>query len=161
MSQIDVLIRLLAAFAIGSVLGLDRDLHNKAAGVRTIGIVCIASAMIVMAAGGFGPGQPGFSEVARIIQGILTGVGFLGAGVIVHSRARGEVHGLTTAAVIWLAAGFGVLCGIGAWMEVVVGLALVFVLLAFGGPAERWVHRTLRSPRGDDNDTPGSGDKPE
>ena len=144
MSSADILIRLLAAFVVGTALGLNRDLHRKAAGVRTIGIVSMASAMLVMASGGVGPGQPGFTEVSRIIQGVLTGIGFLGAGVIVRGEAEAQVHGLTTAAIIWLAAGMGVLCGIGAWTELVAGLVLIFVLLVFGGPVERWVYRTFR-----------------
>jgi len=146
MTNIDILTRLLAAFAIGAALGLNRDLHKKAAGVRTIGLVCLASAMMVMAAGGAGPGQPGFTEVTRIVQGVLTGVGFIGAGVIVRGSGEGQVHGLTTAAVIWLAAGFGVLCGMGLWMEIVVAIALVFLLLVAGGPLERFAYRALRGP---------------
>ena len=158
MTPTDTLIRSGAAFMVGGALGLNRDLHRKSAGVRTIGIVSIASAMMVMAAGGVGPGQPGFAEVTRIIQGMLTGVGFIGAGVIVRGSAEGQVHGLTTAAVIWLASGFGVLCGIGAWTEVVVGVALVFLLLMLGGRAEHWVQRTFYrksqiAPPGDDKTT--------
>jgi putative Mg2+ transporter-C (MgtC) family protein len=158
MSNVDILLRLLAAFAIGAALGINRDLHRKAAGVRTIGLVSIASAMMVMAAGGAGPGQPGFAEVTRIIQGVLTGVGFIGAGVIVRGSGEGQVHGLTTAAVIWLAAGFGVLCGLGAWTEVAVGIALVFVLLVGGGPAERFISRALHGARDGAGDPPHGGD---
>ncbi len=158
MSNTDILLRLLAAFVIGAALGLNRDLHKKSAGVRTIGLVCIASAMVVMAAGGAGPGQPGFAEVTRIIQGVLTGVGFIGAGVIVRGSGEGDVHGLTTAAVIWLAAGFGVLCGMGAWIEVVVAIALVFVLLVGGGPIERLAHRVLRGSNTGAGDPPHGGD---
>jgi len=143
MTTTDIAIRLLAAFVGGAALGLNRDLHRKAAGVRTIGIVSLAAAMLVMAAGGAGPGQPGFTDTSRIIQGVLTGIGFLGAGVIVRGAAEGQVHGLTTAAVIWLAAGVGVLAGIAAWPELAGGLALVFLLLVLGGPAERWVERTF------------------
>jgi len=87
--------------------------------------------------------NPCFTDTSRIIQGVLTGIGFLGAGVIVRGAAEGQVHGLTTAAVIWLAAGVGVLAGIAAWPELAGGLALVFLLLVLGGPAERWVERTF------------------
>ena len=143
MTATDILIRLFAAFLVGGALGLNRDLHKKAAGVRTIGIVTLAAASLVMAAGGAGPGQPGFTEVTRIIQGVLTGVGFIGAGVIVRGSGEGQVHGLTTAAVVWLGAGFGVLCGIGSWTIFLPTVALVFILLVFGGRAERWAHRTF------------------
>ena len=157
MTSQDILIRLFAALAVGAALGLNRDLHKKAAGVRTIGIVALASAMLVLAAGGAAPGQPGFTDTARIIQGVLTGVGFIGAGVIVRGAGEGQVHGLTTAAVIWLASGFGVLCGIGAWTEVVAGTVLVFGLLMFGGKCERWVQRTFYQ---HNEDKPAGGDKP-
>lgn len=143
MSTTDVAIRLLAAFVVGCALGINRDLHRKAAGIRTIGIVSLAAAMLVMAAGGAGPGQPGFTDTSRIIQGVLTGIGFLGAGVIVRGEVGAQVHGLTTAAIVWLAAGVGVLAGIGAWIELGAGTILVFILLMFGGPVERWVYRTF------------------
>lgn len=141
MTSTDILIRLVAAFLVGSALGLNRDLHKKAAGVRTIGIVTMAAALVVLSAGGMQPGQPGFAEVSRVVQGILAGVGFIGAGVIVRGSGEGQVHGLTTAAVVWLGAGMGVLCGIGAWSVLVPAVVLVFVLLTLGGPAERWVQR--------------------
>lgn len=143
MTAPDIMIRLFAAFLVGGALGLNRDLHKKAAGVRTIGIVTLAAASLVMAAGGAGAGQPGFTEVTRIIQGVLTGVGFIGAGVIVRGTGEGQVHGLTTAAVVWLGAGLGVLCGIGAWAILLPAVVLVFVLLVLGGPAERLLHRTF------------------
>lgn len=155
MTTFDILIRLAAAFVVGGALGLNRDLHHKAAGVRTIGLVTIAAALLVMAAGGIGPGQPGFNDLARIIQGVMTGVGFIGAGVIVRGSGEGQVHGLTTAAVVWLGAAFGVLCGIGAWVILVPAVVLVFVLLVYGGPAERWAQRTFG--RGDTDKPGGTG----
>ena len=142
MTETDLLIRLLAAFAAGGALGLNRDLHHKAAGVRTIGLVSLASAMLVIAVGGASPSQAGYAPVAPVIQGIMTGIGFLGAGVIVRGgTGTTQVHGLTTAAAIWLAAGAGVLCGVAAWSVLGIGIALVFVLLMFGGPLERWAER--------------------
>jgi len=143
MTTTDIVVRLIAAFAVGGALGLNRDLHKKAAGVRTIGVVSLGAALLVMSAGGMSPNQLGFDNLSRVIQGVMTGVGFIGAGVIVRGNTEGEVHGLTTAAVIWLAAGFGVLCGLGAWTEVIVGLTLVFVLLVAGGRAEKWAERTF------------------
>ncbi len=156
MTAVDILIRLFAAFLVGGALGLNRDLHRKSAGVRTIGIVTLAAASLVMAAGGAGPGQPGFTEVTRIIQGVLTGVGFIGAGVIVRGSGEGQVHGLTTAAVVWLGAGMGVLCGIGAWTVLVPAVLLVFALLVFGGPAERLLHRTFSHDAADKPGDPGA-----
>ena len=142
MSTTDIVIRLLAAVFAGGALGLNRDLHKKAAGVRTIGVASLGSALVVLAAGGMSPNQPGFDSLSHVIQGVMTGVCFIGAGVIVRGNTEGEVHGLTTAAVIWLAAGFGVLCALGAWTEVAAGLALAFLLLMVGGRVEKWVERT-------------------
>ena len=158
MTSTDIVIRLIAALVVGGLLGLNRDLQKKAAGVRTIGIVSLAAAMLVMAAGGAAPGQAGFTDTSRIIQGVLTGIGFLGAGVIVRGEAEAQVHGLTTAAIIWLAAGLGVLCGIGARVPLVAGTPLVFALLIFGGPLERWAYRAFRGTN--DGEASGGGDKP-
>ena len=141
MTETDILIRLFAAVIVGGALGLNRDLHHKAAGIRTIGIVSLASAALVIAASDQPPLQPCSIAIAPVIQGLMTGIGFLGAGVIVRGAADGKVIGLTTAAVIWLAAGFGVLCGLGAWTVLAGGVALSFVLLVLGGPLERWAER--------------------
>ena len=75
------------------------------------------------------------------MQGIVTGIGFLGAGVILRDPGDGHVQGLTTAAAIWVSALLGVACGMGAYREAVIALALVFVILLFGGPIERVAHR--------------------
>ena len=72
-----------------------------------------------------------------MIQGIVTGVGFLGAGVIVRSEKGHHVHGLTTAACVWVTACVGAACAIAQWQIVVIGVVLVLILLVFGGPFER------------------------
>jgi len=156
MGTMDMILRLLVAFSIGGALGLNRDLHKKSAGLRTIGLVSLATCMLVVAAGGVGPGMPGFAFVTPIIQGSLTGIGFLGAGVIVRGAKEGEVHGLTTAAVIWLAAGFGILCGIGAWTEVAWAVVLAFLCLVVGGRIEKWAYMRVHGGNYDDADVPSS-----
>lgn len=143
MNTTEILIRLLAALVVGIALGLNRDLHRKPAGVRTIGVVSLGAAMITLAPGLVPPGQLGSMGLSPIIQGILTGIGFLGAGMIVRSEKTSVIHGLTTAAIIWFAAGAGVIAALGAWTDLAIGTVLVFVLLMFGGPAERWFHRTF------------------
>jgi putative Mg2+ transporter-C (MgtC) family protein len=80
---------------------------------------------------------------SRVMQGILTGIGFLGAGVIVHRQDRIRVHGLTSAACTWLAACIGIACGIGQWRTVAVALAITLVLLVAGHKLERRLHRAL------------------
>src|SRR5438105_1946330 len=91
----DIILRLGTAMVIGGVIGLDRNLHHKPTGVRTLGLVALGSALAVLAVA-----QDRQAEVSRVLQGVITGVGFIGAGVILHQGQR--VHGLTTAASIWV-----------------------------------------------------------
>jgi putative Mg2+ transporter-C (MgtC) family protein len=134
----DIVSRLGAAMAIGGALGLNRELHNKPTGLRTLGLVGLGSALAVLAVA-----DDPQADISRVIQGVITGVGFLGAGVILHRPADNKVHGLTTAATIWVTASLGVLCGIGAWLTILVAMVLVGLLLTIGGPFEKWCHRQL------------------
>ncbi len=83
------------------------------------------------------------ANASRVIQGVLTGIGFLGAGVIVRRNIENRVHGLTSAACAWTTACLGLVCGLAAWPIVATGVLLVFGLLIFGGPFERMCHRWL------------------
>jgi putative Mg2+ transporter-C (MgtC) family protein len=143
----EIVLRLAAATLIGAAIGLNRDLHGKPTGVRTLGLVCLGSALIVMAGDGFAPTVSAHWDArSRVIQGLITGIGFLGGGVIVRSHAEEmQVRGFTTAACIWLTACIGVVCAIGAWLPIAVTLALVFLLLVLGGPLEKLLHRQLGS----------------
>jgi putative Mg2+ transporter-C (MgtC) family protein len=150
MDWIEIALRLSAATLIGGVLGLNRDLHGKPTGVRTLGLVGLGSAMVVVAVVNTGPAGTGdFSAASRIVQGILTGIGFLGAGVIVRGVGKGRVHGLTTAACTWLTACLGTVCGFAHAPVIVIAIVLTAVILIFGGPIERWFHARLPPP--DDN----------
>jgi putative Mg2+ transporter-C (MgtC) family protein len=137
----EIVLRLGVATLACCVIGLDRDLHGKPIGLKTLGLVGLATATVVaLAHPSIDPAK--ISDAAsRIIQGILTGIGFLGAGVIV--RTEHHVRGLTSAACTWLAACVGVVCGIGEWHIVLVALAITIVLLALGHRLERWLHRKL------------------
>ena len=133
MSFGDILLRLIVAAAVGGLVGLNRDLHGKPTGVPTLGLVGLGSALVVLAVAG----GDDSAATSRVIQGLVTGIGFLGAGVIIRPFGKGKVHGLTTAACVWLTAALGAACGVGAWRVVVVGVPVAFLLLLFGKRLER------------------------
>jgi putative Mg2+ transporter-C (MgtC) family protein len=140
---LEIVARLSLSVLVGAVIGLNRDLHHKQAGVRTNALVSLGSALAVLASVPPGASDAHATDVlSRVIQGILTGIGFLGAGVILRDPVSRHVSGLTTAAAIWLAALLGAACGAGAYAAVVVALILGLGAIAFGGPIERWF-RTL------------------
>jgi putative Mg2+ transporter-C (MgtC) family protein len=136
----DVILRLGGATLIGAAIGLNRDLRGKPIGVRTLGLVGLASAIAVLVVAPAG-GDHDISAASRVMQGVVTGIGFLGAGVIVRSHIGKAVHGLTSAACAWTTACLGMVCGLAAWPIVVTGFLLVFILLILGGPLERMSHR--------------------
>ncbi len=139
----EIVLRLGAATLAGGLIGLDRDLHGKPIGLKTLGLVGLATAMVVMLALPGGEMTAISDATSRVIQGILTGIGFLGAGVIVRGEHRFRVHGLTSAACTWLTACVGIACGVGQWRIVIVGFAIATLLLLLGRGLERWLHRTL------------------
>lgn len=124
-----VFLNLLGALALGLIVGYERSYHGRAAGMRTYGIVCMASAALTVFAGypGFWYGGQGpvigVLDPTRVVQGIVTGVGFLGAGVIMKEGLN--ISGLTTAASIWASCAIGVLVGIGFY-----GAAILLTLLS-------------------------------
>jgi putative Mg2+ transporter-C (MgtC) family protein len=145
-------LRLLAATVAGVAIGLNRDLRGKPTGVRTLGLVALGSALVTVATLHAQVGTGRLSDhpdaasrvVQGLIQGILAGIGFIGAGVILHDRSKRRVHGLTTAASVWVTAGIGIVCGLGDWVVVVVALPLVLAVLCFGGWTERAFHRLVK-----------------
>jgi putative Mg2+ transporter-C (MgtC) family protein len=144
-STLDLALRLLLATVIGALIGLNRNSHGKPAGLRTHALVALGSALIVAVCGGL-PGADSLhsaEEQSRAIQGLITGVGFLGAGVILHSSGEKRIHGLTTAAAIWIAALLGAGCGTGAFTPVLIASALLCLILGYGGSLERALHRRL------------------
>src|SRR5882762_2316772 len=145
MDIIEIVIRAGAAVLAGAALGLNRDLHGKPTGVRSLGIVGVGSALAVMAVSD----SHDVSAVSRVIQGILTGIGFLGAGVIIRNNEGRQIHGLTTAACAWLTACIGVACGTAEWRIVVVSVVLVFLVLIVGGRLEKALHSRLNQPDDD------------
>ena len=156
-SELDVAARLAAAMAAGMIMGLNRDLKGKPAGVRTLGLVGLGSALATMAASGFVTATNlNVDAVSRAIQGIITGIGFLGAGVIFRDESEHRVRGLTTAASIWLTGCFGMVCGIGAWTVGFMALVLALALLVFGKSVERMAHR-IRPEKPEEETPPDAG----
>ena len=141
-SLVDVLLRLLVATVAGMIIGLNRDLRGKPVGVRTLGLVSLGSALAILAGTHFGAAAQA-DAASRVIQGVLTGVGFIGAGVIFQQPGQRGPRGLTTAATVWIAAVLGIVSGLGAWTIVIAaGLTTLFVLM-FGGAIERLAQRAL------------------
>ncbi|HTS40542.1 MAG TPA: MgtC/SapB family protein [Stellaceae bacterium] len=136
MDTADIIMRLGVATLAGVVLGLNRDLRGKPTGVRTLGLVGLASALAVLIFAGTDS-----ANASRVIQGIVTGIGFLGAGVIIRNDLGKRIHGLTTAACVWLTACIGAACGTSEWRIVLLSFPFIFAVLIFGGPLEKWVHR--------------------
>jgi putative Mg2+ transporter-C (MgtC) family protein len=139
----EIVLRLGVATLAGGLIGLNRDLHGKPIGLKTLALVGLATAMVVALADPSGDSTKISPEASRIIQGIVTGIGFLGAGVIVRAEHHFRVRGLTSAACTWLTACVGIACGIGQWRIVVVALAITLGLLTVGHRLERWLHRVL------------------
>ena len=136
MDTLEIAIRLCAAAFAGVLLGLNRDLHGKPTGVRTLGLVALGSALAVLSVR-----HASAADASRVVQGIVTGVGFLGAGVIIRSGEDHHVHGLTTAACVWVTACLGAACAIADWRIILLGIVLVFIILVVGGPLEKAIHR--------------------
>jgi putative Mg2+ transporter-C (MgtC) family protein len=142
------ILRMVGAVLIGCVVGLDRNLHGKPTGVKTLGLVALGSCLVtMMGLALFSGGTTDGASAGRVIQGIITGIGFLGAGVILQHPSTGKISGLTTAASIWVTAALGIVCGIGAWQIAGIATALLLLLMSVGGRIERALHqRWLQKP---------------
>jgi putative Mg2+ transporter-C (MgtC) family protein len=139
---IDVVIRMFWALAIGCIIGVDRDLHGKPTGMKTLGLVSLGACLTTMAAMGFGNHGPSMnSDASRAIQGIVTGIGFLGAGVIMKTPGQYRIRGLTTAASIWVTAAVGIVCGLGVWSVAVIATVMLIALLVIGRKVEKALHK--------------------
>jgi putative Mg2+ transporter-C (MgtC) family protein len=145
LSLSEVALRLTAAAAAGALVGINRDLEDKPIGMRTLGLVALSAAIVSVAAiqvSGMAEHPDALSRVVQgILQGVMAGIGFIGAGVILRDSEAGTVRGLTTAATVWVAAALGIACGLGAWAVVVIGTIIAIVLLVLVKALERLVGR--------------------
>ena len=155
-ARLDILLHLVAALVAGGAIGMERSFHDRPAGFRTHALVCLASSLLMLLTVYQAEWFPGQGDAVRIdptrmAQGIMTGIGFLGAGVIFKEGMT--VRGLTTAASIWITSAIGVLMGSGLYYPAVVGTVLTLgVLAAFRWiesrvPAHRFAHHRIRFAR--------------
>lgn len=133
LGYLDVFVRLGAAVLVGAVIGFDREVRDKPAGLRTLTLVSLGSVVFTMTALYSGA----VDSTSRVIQGIVTGVGFLGAGTIIRGKTEESVRGLTTAASVWLAAAIGVACGLAYWPLVLLASVFGLLVLMLEGLEER------------------------
>jgi putative Mg2+ transporter-C (MgtC) family protein len=145
-----VFLRLAAAVGVGALIGLDRELRRKPAGLRTLALVSLGSAVFILET--VDPVYGGSTDgTSRVIQGIVTGVGFLGAGSILRGTSEESIRGLTTAASIWLAAATGIACGLARWHIVGASCTLGLLVLVIT-PVERVIHNRRKTDPKDPND---------
>lgn len=152
--RLSVLYKLLLATLLGGAIGMERELAGKPAGLRTNILICVGAALFMqlsidVAKIGFSPDGHPYGDTTRIAAQIVSGIGFLGAGAILHGE--GAVVGLTTAATIWVVAAVGAAIGAGAYIDAVGTTALIILVLIGLRPVEqrllekrRRVHATLR-----------------
>ncbi len=142
---VDIGLRLLAAVVVGVLVGLDREWRGKPVGMRTLALVSLGSALVALSTVHLAAlnGEPdAISRVVQgIIQGVMAGIGFIGAGAILRHPNAGEVQNLTTAATVWVTAALGIACGLAAWSIVWVGVGLTLLVLIVLNPLDTWIER--------------------
>lgn len=158
-SVTEVLIRLAVAVVIGGILGWDRERWNKPAGIRTHMLVSLGSATFTLL--GFEVGEHYSKQnfdPTRVLQGVVGGIGFLGAGAILQNR--GQISGITTAAGVWVAGALGAAAGVGAYVLALIATVLAFGILAAAGWLENLVGKDDDAEDDEPKDDEPKGDKP-
>jgi putative Mg2+ transporter-C (MgtC) family protein len=130
---LNISFRLCTALLIGAIIGLERQIRHKPAGLRTHMLVTLGSAIFTLIPLQIAGMQPSSDALSRVIQGIAAGVGFLGAGEIVRQSSQEsqqmEIRGLTSAAAIWVSAALGIAAGCGLWQLGLIGAVLTYLVL--------------------------------
>lgn len=144
---LEALLRLGAATLIGAALGVNRELRGKEAGMRTHAMVALGTALVTLTALAIATegGDLDENAVSRVIQGVVAGIGFLGGGAILKAESAERIHGLTTAATLWVVACLGIACGAGLWGVALIALGLALLVLVAGARVERVLHRLLKT----------------
>lgn len=130
----DIIVRILASLALGAIVGFERELKGCHAGLRTHALVCIGAAVFTLASVMLGGGPN--ADISRIAGQVVVGIGFIGGGVIF--KAKNRVTGLTTAASLWVAAGLGIMAGLGEYFVGIFALAAIIFVLIGGNFFERY-----------------------
>lgn len=136
--MVSLVTRLLTAMILGALVGAQRESLGKPAGLRTHMLVAMGAALFVLA-----PLEAGMEldGISRVIQGIVTGIGFIGAGAILKLQEKREIEGLTTAAGIWMTAAIGTAAGLGRWGLALVSTVLTWITLSVIGRIETWMNQ--------------------
>jgi putative Mg2+ transporter-C (MgtC) family protein len=147
----DIALRLVAAMLVGGVIGFDREWRGKAVGVRTLALVSLGSALLAVATVHYEPFSKDIAAASRVmqgvIQGVMTGIGFLGAGAVLSRRDQ-QVHGLTTAATVWVTAALGIACALATWSVVIIGAGLTLIVLVVLAPIDAWFDKRRQAQTG-------------
>jgi putative Mg2+ transporter-C (MgtC) family protein len=130
----ELTLRLVAAAALSGLIGIEREMRQKPAGIRTNALIGLGSALMTLGGLFVAMQWPGTTDPSRIASMVVQGIGFLGAGAII--QAAGSVRGLTTAATMWVVAGIGIMCGFGYYPVALIATIIVLVLLAVFGPLD-------------------------
>jgi putative Mg2+ transporter-C (MgtC) family protein len=133
--SLELVLRLALALLAGTILGLNRWLHHKSAGIRTHSLVALGAAVAMLMISSMTGGDA--QAASRVLQGLITGIGFLGAGVIIQGSRTQRVHGLTTAASVWACAVLGASFGAGLHAVGLAALAAILLVLLVGGRIEQ------------------------
>ena len=138
--DVDTALRMVAAVVLGGAIGFNRDIHGKPTGIRAHALVSLGAAILMIAGSGPHIGGAYPDAMSRVIQGIIAGIGFLGAGVILRGSSGLQVYHLVTASSLWVTTGIGVLSGMGAYLFAVIATVLVLLVLSMGLRLDRWLY---------------------
>ena len=126
-AELIIISKLIVSFLLGAFIGLDRERHGRDAGIRTYAAVCIGATLFTAITAHL-VNNP--SDTSRVIANIITGVGFLGAGIIYRNSGAGTSHGLTTAATVWCTSAVGVAVGLDMFIIAIIGACSLYFLLS-------------------------------
>lgn len=143
MSLLEITLKLLLAVALGGLIGLERESSHKPAGFRTNILICIGATMMMVLSGLIFQGKEGIeNHFSRIAAGVITGIGFIGAGTII--QAGGIVLGLTTAATLWAVAGLGLVIGAGYyWVAIIFASVIILTLVIFRQIEDQYLKKSI------------------